>query len=79
MYAVHKGVISEISGGAITGKYQKAFIKKLCADIKVNPKHFWSFVRSRTSLKERVLRVRKQNGEINKTDVETANEMNKAF
>ena len=58
---------------------KKAFIKKLCEDIKVNPKHFWSFVRSRTSLKERVLRVRKLNGEISKTDVETGNEMNNAF
>ena len=25
---------------------KKAFIKKLCEDIKVNPKHFWSYVRS---------------------------------
>ena len=32
---------------------KKAFIKKLCEDIKVNPKHFWNFVRSKTSLKER--------------------------
>ena len=56
---------------------KKAFIKKLCEDIKVNPKHFWNF--KVEPLKKKGLRVRKQNGETTKTDVETANEMNKAF
>ena len=58
---------------------KKAFIKKLCEDIKVNPKHFWSFVRSQTTIKERILKVRKRNGELTETDEETANEMNTAF
>ena len=32
------------------------FEKKLASDTKLNPKHFWSFVRSRTVIKESVLR-----------------------
>ena len=58
---------------------KKDFIKKLCKDIKVNPKHFWSYVRSRTTLKEKVLRVRNSNGVTTQSDLQTANEMNKAF
>ena len=55
------------------------FEKKLCEDIKVNPKHFWSFVRSKTNLKEKILKVKKSNGNLTSGDTETANEFNKAF
>lgn len=58
---------------------KKAFVKKLCKDIKVNPKHFWSYVRDRTTLKEKVLRVRNGNGVTTQSDLETANVMNSAF
>ena len=55
------------------------FEKKLAGDIKLNPKHFWSFIRSRTKLKENVLRVKKRNGRMTESDIETANELNHAF
>ena len=55
------------------------FEKKLAQDIKCNPKHFWSFIRSRTKLKENILRVKKSNGLMTESDVETANELNQAF
>ena len=38
---------------------KKAFEKQLCKDIKGNPKHFWSFIRSKTKVKENVAKVRK--------------------
>ena len=55
------------------------FDKKLCEDIKVNPKHFWSYIRSKTKIKENVLRVKKPNGQVTDSDLETANVMNNAF
>ena len=56
-----------------------AFEKQLCKDIKANAKHFWSFIRSKTKVKERVMKVRKGNGTLTENDQETANEFNKAF
>ena len=58
---------------------KKAFEKKLCKDIKINPKHFWGYIRSKTNLKECVMRIRKRNGLLTKNDEETANEFNTAF
>ena len=55
------------------------FEKKLCEDVKVNSKHFWSFVSSRNSSKEKILKVKKSNGNLTSGDTETANEFNKAF
>ena len=58
---------------------KKVFDKKLCEDIKINPKHFWSYIRSKTRLKEKVCNLKKSDGTLTKTDEETANEFNKAF
>ena len=58
---------------------KKAFEKQLCKDIKVNPKHFWSFIRSKSKVKENVTKVRKPNGELSKNDQETADVFNNAF
>ena len=55
------------------------FEKKLCQDIKDNPKYFWSYVRSKTKFKENVMRVIDNDGRMTENDAETANEMNKAF
>ena len=55
------------------------FEKKLCDDINVSPKHFWSFVCSRTELKEKILKVKKSNENLTSRDTETAIEFNKAF
>ena len=38
---------------------KKAFEEQLCKDIKGNPKHFWSFIRSKTKVKENITKVRK--------------------
>ena len=58
---------------------KKVFDKKLCEDIKVNPKHFWSYVRSKTKLKDTVMRLRKRNGMLTENDKETADEFNCGF
>ena len=58
---------------------KKSFEKQLCNDIKVNPKHFWNFIRSKSKVKENVTKVRKSNGELSRNDKETANTFNKAF
>ena len=58
---------------------KKVFDKKLCEDIKVNPKHFWSYVRSKTQLKDSVMQLRKRNGMMTENDKETADEFNKGF
>ena len=55
------------------------FERKLAKDIKLNPKQFWNFVRSRTRVKEYVLRMKKQNGMMTEDDVDTANVLNRAF
>lgn len=38
-----------------------------------------SYIRSKTNVKENVLRVKKQNVLMTENDVETANEINRAF
>lgn len=58
---------------------KREFDKKLCEDIKANPKHFWSYMRSKTNLKENVMRVKKRNDVMTENDEETANEFNRAF
>ena len=63
----------------IVRQAKKAFIKALCKDIKINPKHFWSFIRSRTSLKENVFRIRNERGQLTKKDQETADVFNMSF
>lgn len=57
---------------------KKEFIKNLCEDIEVNSKHFWSYARSKSSVKESVLKVIYQNGELTNTDLKTVNEINRA-
>ena len=64
---------------SVVNQAKKIFIKKLCEDIKVNPKCSWSYVRSKTSIKDNVLRVRNRSGDLTKSDKETANIMNNAF
>ena len=63
----------------IVKQAKKVFIKKLCKDIKVNPKHFWSYIRSKTALKENVFRIRNERGELTSNDQETAEVFNKSF
>ena len=58
---------------------KQIFEKKLAKDIKLNPKQFWSFVRSRTRVKENVLRIKKRNGMMTEDDFDTANILNRAF
>ena len=64
---------------SVVRQAKKAFIKALCKDIKINPKHFWSFIRSRTTIKDKVLRIRNERGELTKDDKETAEVFNKSF
>ena len=58
---------------------KKVFDKKICEDIKINPMHFWSYVRSKTQLKDSVLRLRKRDGMLTVNDKETADEFNRGF
>ena len=44
-----------------------------------NPKHFWSYSRSKTNMKENVTKLRTPEGTLTKDDKETAHIMNEAF
>ena len=55
--------------------YEKALIK----DIKKNKNKFWSYIRSKTKIKEIILRVAKDNGTLTENDSETASQVNKSF
>lgn len=46
--------------------------------MKANPKQFWSYVRGKSSVNEKVLKMRKQNEELI-NNFETSDEMNRAF
>ncbi|KAK7070828.1 hypothetical protein SK128_022318 [Halocaridina rubra] len=55
------------------------FIKKLCENIKVNQKHFRSYIRSKTAIKDTVVRFKNRNGNVIRHDLETTNEINRVF
>ena len=55
--------------------YEKALIK----DIKKNKKKFWSYIRSKTKIKENILRVVNEAGNLTENDTETASQVNKSF
>ncbi len=60
-----------------TAKYN--YEKKVAQDATYNAKHFWAYVRSKTTAKETISRLRAPNGEVTENDEETAHEMNQAF
>lgn len=53
--------------------------KRVATDTLENPKHFWAYVRSKTSVKENITHLRNDSGTLTDNDNETANVMNKAF
>ena len=55
------------------------FEHKLANEIKSNPKAFYAYARSKTSIKEDILMVKKQDGELTATLEETCEEMNEQF
>ena len=56
-----------------------AYEKKVALDSKENSKHFWSYVRSKTNVKEQITRVKNSEGELTKNDKETVDTLNSAF
>ena len=60
-------------------KAKKKFEKSVIREIKKNSKKFWSYVRSKTKIKETILRVANNDGKLTESDEETANSVNKSF
>lgn len=60
-----------------TAKY--AYEKKIALDATSNTKHFWAYVRSKTTAKASITRLKTQTGEITEDDETIAQVMNKAF
>lgn len=60
-------------------KAKYSYEVQVATDAKDNPKHFWGYVRSKTSVKERVPNMRKTDGSLTQSDEESAQTMNEAF
>ena len=60
-------------------KAKKAYEKALLVDIKKNKKRFWSYIRSKTKVKESILRVTNTDGLLTDNDKDTANVVNEIF
>ena len=60
-------------------KAKKNFEKSVIRDIKKNSKKFWSYVRGKTKIKENIMRVTNQDGNLTENDEETAKFVNQAF
>lgn len=52
---------------------------QITQDSATNPKHFWSYARSKTTIKETITRLKNASGELTENDTETAQKMNKPF
>ena len=55
------------------------FEHKLAQDIKTNPRAFYAYARSKTTIREDVLMVKKSDGQLTETLRETCEEMNEQF
>lgn len=60
-----------------TAKYN--YERRVALDSVNNAKHFWAYVRSKTTAKDRITRVKTLDGEYTGNDQETATAMNTAF
>ena len=58
---------------------KRDFEKKLAADIKLNPKCFWKYVRSKTKVKAGISDLEKEDSSFAHTDSEKADVLNKIF
>lgn len=60
-------------------KAKRDYEKTLIKDIKKNKNKFWSYIRSKTKIKENILRVVNETGTLTENDTETASQVNKSF
>ena len=51
----------------------------MALDAAKNTKHFWGYVRSKTTVKEKVTRLQMAAGTLTTSDIETADTMNQAI
>ena len=63
----------------LTRRARMNYEKRVAEDSKTNPKHFWSWVRSRNSVKENVMCVNRPDGLMTECDAETAEVLNSTF
>lgn len=66
----------------VTREVRKAkydYERKVALDSVSNTKHFWAYVRSKTTAKETVTRLKTMDGEVTENETEIAQGMNKAF
>ena len=60
-----------------TAKYE--YEKRVAEDATRNTRHFWAYVRSKTTAKETITRLKTHEGDVTEDDDKIANEMNMAF
>ena len=60
-------------------KAKRDYEKGLLLDIKKNKKKFWAYIRSKTKVKENILRVTNKNGALTENDTDTADVVNETF
>ena len=58
---------------------KRDFEKNLAGDIKLNPKSFWKYVRSKTKIKTGISNLEKDDGTFAPTDVDKAEVLNNFF
>ena len=63
----------------ITQNARKDFEMKIVDEIKVSPKSFWKFVNKKTKQSHKVCRVRDHNGNLTKSNKDTAESLNMYF
>ena len=63
----------------LTRQQKAEFETKVADESKTNPKAFWSYVKSRTTPKERIADIINKNGEFCSSDTEKANILNQQF
>ena len=63
----------------VVRKAKYDFEHRLAEEIRFDQRAFYAYARSRTTIKEQVLAVRKDNGEMTETIAETCEVMNRQF
>ena len=58
---------------------KKTFEKRLEKEVKRNPRAFYSYLRSKTTLKDGVMRLRKDDGSITNSDQESCSLLNEKY
>ncbi|KAK3895087.1 hypothetical protein Pcinc_001182 [Petrolisthes cinctipes] len=73
----YNDIRNEVTREVRTAKYE--YERRVALDSKTTAKYFWAYVRSKTTVKDSISKLKTTTGEIAENDKEIAQEMNKAF